>query len=106
MGVIHKDFNEYRMQYVTGGPTDHRAYITCWKDRVAVGTIVFVDDESQLPSNKDYNGRPVLYYPLSRFNDLINILRYEKPLYIWLNTDNLMGNIGTTLEPVGEQEGV
>ena len=41
---------------------------------------------------------------MSRFDDVITILRYEKPLYL-LMTRDLIGWIGTSdLEPVGEQE--
>jgi hypothetical protein len=48
-----------------------------------------------------------LCYHMSRFNDIINILRYEKPLYIFINTQNLAGGIWTsetTYEPAGEEE--
>ena len=44
---------------------------------------------------------------ISRFNDIINILRYEKPLFIYINSQNLAGGIWTkegTYEPVGEEE--
>ena len=44
-------------------------------------------------------------YHIDRFNDIINILRYEKPLKIYLDTESLIGGISTgTSEPVGEQE--
>ena len=34
----------------------------------------------------------------------MNVIRYEKPLYLRLNTDNWYGSISTTAEPVGEEE--
>jgi hypothetical protein len=48
-----------------------------------------------------------LCYHISRFNDIINILRYEKPLFIFINDQNFDGGIWTkegTYEPVGEEE--
>jgi hypothetical protein len=48
-----------------------------------------------------------LCYYISRFNDIVNILRYEKPLFIFINEQNLAGGIWTkegAYEPVGEEE--
>jgi hypothetical protein len=48
---------------------------------------------------------PVIHYPLGRFDHIIGILRYEKPLYLFLNLDNLIGHVATSeLEPTGEEE--
>jgi len=47
-----------------------------------------------------------LYYRISRFADVMTILKEEKPLYLSLNTSNSSGYVGTYYEPVGEQEGV
>lgn len=42
---------------------------------------------------------------MSRFNDIVGILRQEKPLYLFLNLSNLIGIVATSdLEPVGEEE--
>jgi hypothetical protein len=49
---------------------------------------------------------PAINYALSRFEAVMGILRFEKPLYIFLDTSNGIGFLGTSqLEPVGEQEG-
>jgi hypothetical protein len=69
-----------------------------------VGTIRFVD-ETPLPpnvvnpTNEDFD----VFYPLDKFKDIINILRYEKPL--WMDIDELLNaQIVTHMEPVGEEE--
>jgi len=50
-------------------------------------------------------GKITIRYHIDRFNDIINILRYEKPLKIYIDTESLIGGISTgTSEPVGEQE--
>jgi hypothetical protein len=46
-----------------------------------------------------------LYFRLARFSDVMTMLKEEKPLYLAFNTDNQVGYIGTSNEPVGEQEG-
>jgi hypothetical protein len=47
---------------------------------------------------------------ISRFNDIINIIRYEKPLRIVFDSSKVEAWIesspSTEYEPVGEQEGV
>ncbi len=70
-----------------------------------VGRIVFFKDESTIPDNANYSSGPSIHYPLSRFNDVINILRQEKPLYLFLNLNNKIGIVATSdREPVGEEE--
>ena len=70
-----------------------------------VGRIVFFKDDSTIPSNANYSSGPSIHYHLKRFNDIILILRYEKPLYLFLNLDNLIGILATgDKEPVGEEE--
>lgn len=104
MSAIAKTFDQYRLQYASGGP--NAAYIECWQNNSNVGTLVFVREGSALLPNKLTSSNTiVLYYLISQFNDVIQILRYEKPLYVWINTDNGMGNVGTSMELIGEQEG-
>ena len=43
---------------------------------------------------------------MSRFPHVLELVQFEKPLYLGVNTDNGFGYVATTLEPVGEQEGV
>ena len=70
-----------------------------------VGRIVFFKEGSAIPPNASYP-EPSIHYPLSRFNDVINILREEKPLYLLLNLTNMIGTLATSdIEPVGEEEG-
>ena len=46
-----------------------------------------------------------LHYPLSQFNDIISILRYEKkPLYLFLERDSLKGGISTTAELIAKEQ--
>lgn len=67
--------------------------------------MVFVKDGEALPPNSTFGGGPSLYYSLSRFNDIMRILLHEKPLYLFLNLNNLTGHLATTdLESIGEEE--
>ena len=100
MSNIVKRFDSYKLWYYSG----HKfpAHIQCFDELKPSGNITFYKDGDTAPANKrdDFT----IYYPMSRFDDVITILRYEKPLYL-LMTRDLIGWIGTSdLEPVGEQE--
>ncbi len=110
MSMISNVFDKYTLMYL-GGKTqaaDLAARISCFNAAGAtVGMIQFFPDTAIELKNQYVGGIPVLNVPLSRFNDVITTLRYEKPLRINLNTDNAFGYVSTaTQEPTGEQEGV
>ena len=71
-----------------------------------VAGIINFYDELPVKPNSVYlgGGFPVLNFHVNQFSDIMNVIRYEKPLYLRLNTDNWYGSISTTSEPVGEEE--
>jgi hypothetical protein len=103
MATVRKDFDSYKFWYYSGHP--YEALIYCYQGGKYVGRIVFFKDDSSIPQNANYSSGPSIHFPISRFNDIILILRYEKPLYLFLNLDNLIGIVATSEhEPVGEEE--
>jgi hypothetical protein len=104
MPIHEKKFDQYRIYYMTGG--NEVPLIDCYDGASHVGKLVFHDAGGSLPPNAvAVNGVLYLRYRLSQFNDVINILRQEKPLYIRLSTPSLIGFLATQEgEPVGEQE--
>ena len=104
MAIHEKKFDQYRIYYMTGG--NEVPLIDCYDGASHVGKLVFHDTGGPLPPNTlAVNGVLYLRYRLSQFNDVINILRQEKPLYIRLSTPSLIGFLATQQgEPVGEQE--
>ena len=103
MATVTRAFDSYRIWYSSRHP--YEAHIYCYKATKLVGRIVFFKDDTAIPPNANQPSGPSIHYPISRFNDVINILRYEKPLYLHLNLANLIGEVATSdLEPTGEQE--
>ncbi len=103
MPTVRKDFDSYKVWYYSGHP--YEALVYCYQGNTYVGRVVFFKDDSAIPANANYASGPSIHYPLSRFNDIILILRYEKPLYLFLNLANLIGIVATEeREPVGEEE--
>ena len=100
----YKNFNDYYIYYTTkeGHVTPS---IPVYNYEQSIGYIFFTE---KLPTSKNSmsnEGKITIRYHIDRFNDIINILRYEKPLKIYIDTESLIGGISTgTSEPVGEQE--
>jgi hypothetical protein len=68
----------------------------------------FVEDESAvLPAAQEVaSDYYAFYYHHSQLPHLIDMLRYEKPIFVFFNNDGGFNNsrISTTHEPVGEGE--
>lgn len=115
MVSILKVFNNYQLQYYTNGYTVIGSQVEYFsKSHATVGLffnaevagIINFYDELPVKPNSVYpgGGFPVLNFHVNQFSDIMNVIRYEKPLYLRLNTDNWYGSISTTAEPVGEEE--
>jgi hypothetical protein len=74
-----------------------------------VGLIDFYP-KGQVPASKMELNRFILNYEIDRYQEIIETLRYEKPIYVHASFDanNIItvGVISTNSEPIGEQEGV
>lgn len=108
---VTRDFTKYCVYYITGNsPTKglpQEAEIDCFNDNnERAGIIYFYPENIPLPPNSDGINGIYLYFRPSRFNDVMTMLKEEKPLYLSLDTTNSSGYIGTGWEPVGEQEGI
>lgn len=112
MTVIQKAFGMYRIDYLSRSQETFGVIhsITEVSVRVSphnqdqVGIIMFRDEFPPRTNFINSNDNIVLHYHISRFNDIINILRYEKPLYIYIETDNWGRGILTDPEGIGEEE--
>ena len=73
---------------------------------VFVGQMIFMPNGTQLPPDASVNGQVNLYYRLDDFQNAIDLLRNEKPIYLYFNGSG-GGNengIKTMTEKVGEGE--
>lgn len=96
------EFDNYIIYHEEQEGKPEKAVITCFYEGRTVGFITFYDGEVPEPEVLS-SGIIKLCYPIGRINELIQTIRYEKPLYI-----SLYGNksvVSTVREPVGEQEG-
>ena len=109
--IIEIQFNSFAITYGSLDLGDARnpgtqcwAYITCYDKNQAIGFIKFY--ERQPPPINSYRGsRPMINFHVSRFNDIISILRYHKPLAISFDLIKLDGYLmNSERELIGQQE--
>ena len=71
-----------------------------------IGQLIFEANGSTLPPDTMSGGGVNLYYHLDDFQNAIDMLRNEKPMYLLYSGsgDSFENGIKTTPEPVGEEE--
>ena len=77
--------------------------INCFKSGAFVARICFYKEGKVLPAQHAQQRSALYLFPLSQFGDIIDILRYEKPLGLYVDSDSHVGALGTGQEPVGER---
>lgn len=60
--------------------------------------------EGKVPENSYDKRNKLVYlrYPISMYQNVIDLMRYEKPIYFSYNTDLKLGYVRTGKEPIGE----
>jgi hypothetical protein len=104
MTIIHKPFDAYKLSYSRAGELVGSGSVTFYSGQTSVGSIIFRQSGSTLNAPNLVDGKIWLYYPLSSFHDIVDILRNERPLHLYLDPDSKFGGIGTETEPTGEAE--
>jgi hypothetical protein len=103
---IREQIDRYIINYASSRNVTHdppntefstcTAYITCYnKDNKFIGHLIFYDSDV-VPVNEYFNPPPhsaIINYHISRFNDVINILRNEELIFLHLNLNTLDGEI-------------
>lgn len=98
------EFDSYRLYYHSAPQYGWQSRLYLYNDGAFVGSIFFMKDGVNIPANVEVDGHPRLHFPASKFEEIMNILRHEKPLYISLVPSNGIGTISTSGEPIGEEE--
>ena len=112
MAFYNNSFDSYQL-FLNTEPFAYKAEINLFSAGVFAGRIVFHADGNTSITNQEFQPGgttykvPMLAYPLSRMVEIMNFLRYEKPLFISLDTVSNRAYLATKeREAVGEQEGV
>ncbi len=91
MATICRDFDGYRLWYISND--DLFAVVHCYKGSAFMGRISFFKEGKTIPANSTLPNGPSIHFSASRFNDVMTILKQERPLYLFLNLDTLEGMV-------------
>lgn len=90
----------------SGSTIKARGYVTCYgEDHRFI--VYFLTDDSPIPKPVYVvrNKVGAIFLPFKEMRPFVDLLRNEKPVYAYLNSDKPQWNsIKTSLEPVGEEE--
>ena len=99
--MVFLPFDNYSIKYIRNPNYEICAIITCnWKDR-RVGELRFYPDSESYSNLYDNKGEITLVFDINHFNNIIDMIRKERPIYLGLDTDSGYGYITTDLkEPI------
>ncbi|MDP2992045.1 MAG: hypothetical protein Q8N82_01635 [Deltaproteobacteria bacterium] len=84
------------------GYQDCRAQITPYEGNNVLGYIRFHDSGMPFPNDSQSGGKIIMHLPSTMFENVIDILRNEKPINYYFASGHAF--LGTSTEPVGEGE--
>ncbi len=80
-----------------------RGQIMCWDNTgKVIGLVRFIDPVKPFPNDSEAAGKVTMHVPSDQFQNAMDILRNEKPVYIYFSQNR--GFLSTSKEPVGEEE--
>ena len=97
--------SKYRVYFygTKEGYMNLRGQIICFNNAGAqIAFIRFHDPDMPYGTDKEYNGKVYLHLPSDQFQNVVDVLRNEKPVYIYFAQNR--GFLSTSNEPVGEEE--
>ena len=101
------EIKSYRYYVFSSREGDSKAVMLIYGDGgVLVGYVNFMGDDVQsLPPARPFSDKYILYYRYTDLQDLVDMLRNEKPIFlIWRPEGTNNSRISTSAEPVGEGE--
>lgn len=104
MATTQHEIDAYRLYQMTDN-FGQSTIIHCLDSGGHKGSLYFYKEGTTIPSSfKSSSGNLYLQFRESQLASMLDTLRQEKPLYIWLNDEPLYGGLKTSNEPVGEEE--
>ena len=108
MDQINREINQYWVHFQSGKTERNKIYpraiIKCYHDDEFLVQLNFYSEKRTLPVNYHDEKFNLVYlrYPISMYGHILDILRYEKPIYFRYAIELKQGFIRTGKEPVGE----
>ena len=94
---------ELRLYGTEDGWSGVRGTIMLYNEKTNLGYIRFIaEDDAAKPDDYHADNKIVMYLPISRFRDAVDMLRNEKPIFYNFIQGHAI--LSTSSEPVGEGE--
>ncbi len=106
MANTRRNFDSYRVQYTAANGDKPLARIVCYGGDEVAGMITFHQDEAIVPAAQVFQEDKVhIGYAIHRYCEVMDLLRNEAPLELYLDPEAGWGAILTCeMEPVGEDD--
>lgn len=107
---IDSEITQYWIHFQAGELKKNHIYpqamIKCYHEDDFMLQINFYPDAKSVPPNHYDKKKKLVYlrYPMSMYVNIMDILRYEKPIFFRYNLALNVGFVRTGKEPVGEGE--
>lgn len=99
----HK-INKYKYEFRCSKP-ENAGVLYLSEGGKLICIVVFVDEEKEIPPpREDLKGVIYIAYKFDWYQNVIDMLRNEKPVYLIWDSTTRMARITTDEEPVGEEE--
>ena len=99
--IISYQLNQYSGTFAK---TNRAALIIMTLENGEKANLYFLDESKALSTNSFSSTVYRVYYYISRFIEIAETLRNEKPCYFYFNHSNKISYIATGTEEVGEEE--
>jgi len=73
------EFDAYRLYYHSAPQYQWQSRLYLYNNGKFVGLIFFMKDGVNIPENVELSGRPRLFFPALKFEEIMNVLRHEEP---------------------------
>lgn len=104
---IIEEFKSYKVTLYSNPSPEHEQYAIHLRVPSGEAILKFMPGsfgKNTFTETVNNHSKYVMYFDAARFPAFIDILRNEKPLYFYFNTNDYQGYITTSDEPVGEGE--
>lgn len=105
MAYYQYEIDSYQLYHMTDN-AERSTVISCLKNGETKGVLSFYKEGIKVPNNTKGVNFDTIYlnFKEDRAANMLETLREEKPLYVWLDTNTQLGGLKTSSEPIGEGE--
>ncbi len=101
--VLKFKINKYKYEF-RASSDENIGVLYLMENTETVCMVIFTNDKELPPPREDMSGIIYLAYKFEWLDNIIDILRNEKPIYLTWDASLKMARITTDEEPVGEEE--